>query len=88
MLILENQILTMVKRILPFLIFVLTTNAFSQNTSIDVIHYALKLHVYDSTNRISAEEQIEFNWMDTLQAPIFDLESLNSRGKGMVVSIS
>src|SRR5574343_54440 len=86
MLILENQILTMVKRILPFLIFVLTTNAFSQNTSIDVIHYALKLHVYDSTNRISVEEQIEFNWMDTLQAPIFDLESLNSRGKGMVVS--
>lgn len=58
----------------------------AQNASIDVIHYALKLHVYDSTNRISVEEQIEFNWMDTLQAPIFDLESLNSRGKGMVVS--
>jgi len=77
----------MVKRILPFLIVVVfTTNAFSQNTSIDVIHYALKVHVYDSTNRISVEEQIDFNWLDTLQSPMFDLESLNSRGKGMVVS--
>ncbi|MEN9442815.1 MAG: hypothetical protein RLZ33_2892, partial [Bacteroidota bacterium] len=76
----------MVKRILPFLIVVLTTNAFSQNTSIDVLHYTLKMHVYDSTNRISVEEQIDFNWLDTLQSPMFDLESLNSRGKGMVVS--
>ena len=76
----------MVKRIFPFLIVVLTTNAFSQNTSIDVLHYALKIHVYDSTNRISVEEQIDFNWLDTLQSPMFDLESLNSRGKGMVVS--
>ena len=76
----------MVKRILPFLIVVLTTNAFSQNTSIDVLHYSLKMHVYDSTNSISVEEQIDFNWLDTLQSPMFDLESLNSRGKGMVVS--
>lgn len=76
----------MVKRILPFLIVFLTTNAFSQNASIDVLHYALKMHVYDSTNRISVEEQIDFNWLDTLQSPMFDLESLNSRGKGMVVS--
>lgn len=77
----------MLKRILPFLIVVVfTTNAFSQNTSIDVLHYALKVHVYDSTNRISVEEQIDFNWLDTLQSPMFDLESLNSRGKGMVVS--
>lgn len=76
----------MVKRILPFLIVVLTTNAFSQNTSIDVLHYSLKIHVYDSTNSISVEEQIDFNWLDTLQSPMFDLESLNSRGKGMVVS--
>jgi aminopeptidase N len=75
----------MVKRILPFLIVFLTTNAFSQNASIDVLHYALKMHVYDSTNRISVEEQIDFNWLDTLQSPMFDLESLNSRGKGMVV---
>lgn len=33
----------------------------AQNASIDVIHYGLKLHVYDSTNRISVEEQIKFN---------------------------
>src|SRR5574343_635468 len=52
----------MVKRILPFLIVFLTTNAFSQNSSIDVY------------------------WLESLQSPMFDLESLNSRGKGMVVS--
>lgn len=64
----------------------IATKVISQNTSIDVLHYALKLHVYDSTNRISVEEQIDFNWLDTLQSPMFDLESLNSRGKGMIVS--
>lgn len=76
----------MVKHILPFLIVVLTANAFSQNASIDVLHYSLKVHVYDSINSISVEEQIDFNWLDTLQSPMFDLESLNSSGKGMVVS--
>jgi aminopeptidase N len=57
----------------------------AQNQSIDVLHYALKVHVYDSTDSISIEEQIDFNWLDTLQSPMFDLESLNSRGKGMLV---
>jgi aminopeptidase N len=77
----------MLKRILPFLFAVIfTNNAFTQNSSIDVLHYALKIHVFDSTNSILVEEQIDFNWLDTLQSPMFDLESLNSRGKGMLVS--
>jgi aminopeptidase N len=57
----------------------------AQNTSIDVQHYSLKMHLFDSTNRISVEEKIDFYWIDTAQQIQFDLESLKSDGKGMKV---
>ncbi len=58
----------------------------AQNTSIDVTHYGLKIHLNDTSNRISVTEQIEFSWIDTSQLVQFDLESTQSNGKGMLVS--
>ncbi|MEN9997469.1 MAG: hypothetical protein RI922_459 [Bacteroidota bacterium] len=58
----------------------------AQNTSIDVTHYGLKIHLNDTSNRISVSEQIEFSWIDTTQLVQFDLESTQSTGKGMLVS--
>ena len=74
------------------LIFILFSfGCYSQNTSIDVLHYDLDIHVFDSTDQIEVSEKITFVITEFTDDIYFDLvnqfDELNDydAGKGMQV---
>lgn len=73
---------------LLFLVFPVVSahDGYTRNINADVLHYKFALTINDSTDRIEGRALIKIKFINETDSISFDLEGINSEGKGMGVT--